>query len=84
MNKLPDWFDGDVYEIGDEVRNPFSGESYELDANELSMYDLIKGAEMIITMGIDLVDKDECIMIMTKGSEWFKKHNPKAYKILLD
>jgi len=83
MNKLPDWFDGDLYETGDEVRNPFSGESYELDANELSMYDLIKGAEMVISMGIPL-DKEECIMIMTKGNEWFREHNPKAYKILLD
>ena len=23
--ELPKWFDGEVYEIGDEVRNPFSG-----------------------------------------------------------
>jgi hypothetical protein len=83
MDKLPEWFDGDVYEIGDEVTNPFSGETITLTANELSMYDLIKGAEMVISMGIQL-DKDKCIMIMTKGSEWFKKHNPKAYKILLD
>jgi|TARA_R110001592_G_scaffold946_1_gene5506 hypothetical protein len=83
MNKLPDWFDGNVYEIGDEVRNPFSGETTTLTANELSMYDLIKGAEMVISMGI-AVDKDECFTIMTKGSEWFKEHNPEAYKILLD
>ena len=59
MKKLPDWFEGEIYEIGDEVRNPFSGDSYMLNANELSMYDLIKGAEMVMMMGI-AVDSDEC------------------------
>ena len=83
MSKLPDWFTGTVYDEGDEVTNPFSGETTTLTANELSMYDLIKGAEMVISMGI-AVDKDKCFTIMTKGSEWFKKNNPKAYKILLD
>lgn len=83
MNKLPEWFDGEIYELGDEVRNPFSGGTCLLTAEELSMYDLIKGAEMVISMGISL-DKEECIMIMTKGNEWFREHNPKAYKILLD
>jgi len=83
MNKLPDWFDGNIYETGDEVRNPFSGESYELDANELSMYDLIKGAEMVIALGMPL-NKEECTMVMTKGNEWFREHNPEAYRILLD
>ena len=35
--KLPKWFDGEVYEIGDEVRNPFSGEVCVLTAEELSI-----------------------------------------------
>ena len=30
MSKLPDWFDGTVYDKGDVVRNPFSGEEFEL------------------------------------------------------
>jgi len=83
MKKLPDWFEGEIYEIGDEVRNPFSGETCLLNANELSMYDLVKGAEMIIAMGVAL-DTDECVKIMKEGVEWFKESNPKAYKILLD
>jgi len=83
MSKLPDWFEGEIYEIGDEVRNPFSGETALLTADELSMYDLVKGAEMIIVMGVAL-DTDECIKIMKEGAEWFKEHNPEAYKILLD
>ena len=83
MNKLPDWFEGEIYEMGDEVRNPFSGETALLTADELSMYDLVKGAEMVIAMGVSL-DKDECIKIMKEGAEWFKEHNLEAYKILLD
>jgi len=83
MSKLPDWFKGKTYEKGDEVTNPFSGETALLTADELSMYDLIKGAEMIIVMGVAL-DTDECIKIMKEGAEWFKEHNPEAYKILLD
>ena len=83
MNKLPDWFEGEIYEMGDEVRNPFSGETALLTADELSMYDLVKGAEMVIAMGVAL-DNEECIKIMKEGAEWFKEHNPEAYKILLD
>ena len=83
MNKLPDWFEGEIYEMGDEVRNPFSGETALLTADELSMYDLVKGAEMVIAMGVAL-DNDECIKIMKEGAEWFKEINPEAYKTLLD
>ena len=38
---LPDWFNGTVYEEGETITNPFSGESYDLNAGEVSMYDLI-------------------------------------------
>jgi hypothetical protein len=44
---LPDWFDGTIYDEGDTVTNPFSGESYELNAGELSMYDLIMGTTYV-------------------------------------
>jgi len=80
---LPKWFDGEVYEIGDEVRNPFSGETCLLTAEELSMYDLVKGAEMVLQMGVAM-DKEECYEIMRKGSDWFIQNNPQAYMILLD
>ena len=83
MDKLPDWFTGTLYDEGDEVTNPFSGETITLTSNELSMYDLVKGAEMVIAMGVAL-DNDECIEIIKEGVEWFKENNPKAYKILLD
>ena len=79
--QLPDWLDGEVYEIGDEVTNPYSGETCFLDAAELSMYDLIKGVEMALYMG---VPSDEAYDIIHQGSTWFLTKNPKAYMILLD
>ena len=72
-NKLPKWFDGIIYEKGGIVVNPFSGEEYELNNIELSMYDLIKGAELFNEW--DLV---------RKSIDWFRKNNPKAYIVLLD
>ena len=81
IKALPDWFDGEVYELGDEVRNPFSGETCLLDAAELSMYDCIKGLEMALLMGIQ---SDDYIEIMRKGQDWFLLKNPNAYMILLD
>jgi hypothetical protein len=81
--KLPKWFDGQIYEIGDEVRNPFSGETCLLTAEELSMYDLIQGAQMAIAMGMP-VDHEECYEMMQKGGDWFLANNPSAYMVLLD
>ena len=49
--KLPDWFDGVLYEEGDVVKNPYSGESIELNNVELSMYDFVNGANFVIEMG---------------------------------
>ena len=79
---LPNWFEGEVYEIGDEVRNPFSGETVLLDAAELSMYELIKGAEMVMLMGV--ADVSRCIDIIDQGKDWFIIKNPNAYMKLLD
>ena len=80
--QLPDWFEGEIYEVGDEVRNPYSGETVLLDAAELSMYDLVKGAEMVMQMGV--ADMDRCIDIMNQGKDWMLAKNPQAYMTLLD
>ena len=80
--QLPNWFEGEIHELGDEVINPYSGETALLDAAELSMYDLIKGAEMVMTMGV--ADMDQFIDIINQGKDWFLAKNPKAYMTLLD
>ena len=80
--KLPSWFNGELYEEGGTVRNRFSGEEYELNAMELSMYDFIMGATMTAEMGI--FNTPNHIQELRKGLDWFKQHNAEAYMILLD
>jgi hypothetical protein len=70
---MPKWFNGVVYESGDIVSNPFTGETTELTAKELSMYDLIIGAQVC-----------EKWTIVQKGLDWFRRENPSAYMTLLD
>ena len=82
--KLPKWFEGEVYTKGDTVRNPFSGETYELNAEELSMYDLIMGCQFIIEMNKGWERTSGVQNDMRKGLDWFRKNNPKAYMVLLD
>ena len=81
MSKLPKWFNGTAYKQGDTVTNPFSGESYELNADLLSMYDFIIGASTLMEMGM-YAPKN--ITDMRKGLDWFRKNNVEAYMILLD
>ena len=73
--ELPKWFEGARYTEGDTVKNPFSGQSYYLNANELAMYDLIMGAQLVQPTNWDTV---------RKGLDWFRSANPKAYMVLLD
>ena len=80
-NKLPKWFDGVIYEKGETVANQFSGEEIYLNAEELSMYDLVKGAEMMAHIS---GWNDRLIDIIQKGIKWMRKNNPKAYMVLLD
>lgn len=79
--KLPKWFKGELYEVGDEVRNPFSGDTCLLTAVELSMYDFIMGANLVIEMG---VGRKGIVNDVRKGLSWFRTHNPSAYMTLLD
>tara|TARA_B100000953_G_scaffold262675_1_gene229027 strand:+ start:162 stop:428 length:267 start_codon:yes stop_codon:yes gene_type:complete len=85
-NKLPKWFDGELYSEGDIVTNSFSGEKYELDAEQLSMYDFIMGCQYIIEMqgGPFSESSTDIQNDMRKGLDWFRKNDEKAYKVLLD
>ena len=50
LTTLPKWFNGTIYEKGDTVTNPFSGEEYKLTNLELSMYDFIQGAQLMFAI----------------------------------
>ena len=79
--KLPKWFDGTVYEKGGEVENRFGGDSIELNNLELSMYDFIMGATIMIEMGMH---HDSLLEDHRKGLQWFRQNNVEAYYVLLD
>ena len=80
--KLPKWFKGELYEEGAEVTNRFGGDSCYLNNVELSMYDFVIGASIVMEMsgGYKHTDVNE----LRKGLDWFRKNNPTAYMILLD
>lgn len=70
---LPKWFDGEIYNEGATVTNPYTGETVDLSAEELSMYDVIKGAEFT-----------RSYKLLQRGLDWFRRANPEAYMTLLD
>ena len=85
----PKWFEGVVYQEGTTVRNPFSGETYKLNALELSIYDFIIGANIFLEQSfenkVEPNDKTERITKdLYKGLDWFRSNNAKAYMVLLD
>ena len=77
--KLPKWFDGELYTEGAEVTNRFGGGAIHLSAVELSMYDFIMGATMCMEMGMPCNVNE-----LRKGLSWFRKNNASAYMVLLD
>ena len=80
--KLPKWFKGSLYNEGATVRNRFSGEEYELNNVELSMYDFVIGATVAMEMG--MFNTPYHIQELRKGLDWFRTHNAEAYMVLLD
>ena len=81
--KLPAWFEGMQYDKGDTVKNKFSGEEYELNAVELSMYDFVIGSQLVFEMAPRSITQKQ-VNDFQKGLDWFRKNNSKAYMVLLD
>ena len=80
--KLPKWFKGELYEEGAEVTNRFGGDSCYLNNVELSMYDFVIGASMVLEMPGGY--KHTSVTELRKGLDWFRKNNSEAYMVLLD
>ena len=80
--QLPKWFKGELYEEGAEVKNRFGGDSCYLNNVELSMYDFVIGASIVLEMsgGYRHTNVDE----LRKGLDWFRMNNAEAYMVLLD
>ena len=85
---LPKWFNGTIYDKGETVTNPFSGEEYKLTNLELSMYDFIMGAQMTFAVHQEkqpnIPISKKLIKDFEKGLDWFRRSNAKAYMVLLD
>ena len=79
--KLPKWFNGQVYDKGAVVRNRFGGAEIELNNVELSMYDMVMGASIITEMGCG---GPRIIKDLRRGLDWFRTYSPEAYMVLLD
>ena len=77
--KLPKWFNGELYKKGAIVQTRFSGEEYKLNSIELSMYDFVMGSVIMSEMG----DTD-VVPNLRRGLDWFRMHNARAYMVLLD
>lgn len=81
--EIPKWFKGMIYSSGEEVRNPFSGECYTLNALELSIYDFIMGSQQVFEMAPKSVTPKQ-VNDFHKALNWFRKNNVEAYMVLLD
>ncbi len=80
---IPKWFKGMIYDNGETVVNPFSGEEYKLNGIELSMYDFIMGSQYVFEVAPKTVTTKQ-INDFHKALNWFRKNNVEAYMILLD
>ena len=56
-----------------ELQNPFSGEKATVPGYAAAVYDVIKGAESL-----------HQYKTVEKGLDWFSRHFPKQYMVLLD
>ena len=80
---IPKWFKGMIYDKGESVTNPFSGECYTLNGLELSVYDFIMGSQYVMEVAPKTVTEKQ-INEFHKALSWFRKNNSDAYMVLLD
>lgn len=75
METIFDLFPGiQVYDKENvDVKNPFSGETFNLTPEEVAVYDYLKGCELI-------GDYEG----LRRGIDWFMDNNVEAYMTLLD
>ena len=71
-----------------EIRkNRFNGESIQLTKEEANKYDAIINNEWAATQEDELrqdVGISQLWEAVRRDLDWFRKHNPKAYMVLLD
>ena len=78
--KLP--FDCAVGTEPETIQNPFSKESITIPADAVAVYDVTMGYNHIAERSGN--PNHHGWKIVRKGLDWFMKHEPKAYMVLLD
>ena len=73
MSKIKLPFQCIVGTESEKISNPFSGESITLPPEAVAVYDTIMGCQMVGDY-----------KRMQKGLDWFSRHFPEAYMVLLD
>ncbi len=68
----------------EKISNPFSGDTYELDAIEEAVYSVVKGAEWSLNTPNSPVPAKLAQTMFNDGIDWFKMNNTQAYMTLLD
>ena len=69
------------------VSNPLSGADILLDPQEIAVYDVIMGSTMTaeeMSQKGEHKEAERLYKDVRKGSDWFRKYNPKAYMVLID
>ena len=73
-------FTCEVFADAETVSNPFTGESILLSPDAVAVYDVIMGMQWLAEQTND----EEHWDIVRAGLDWFRKHEPRAYMVLLD
>ena len=73
MSKIKLPFQCMVGTESEKITNPFSGQSITLQPEAVAVYDTIMGCQLIGDY-----------KTMQKGLDWFRRHFPEAYMVLLD
>ena len=81
-NPLP--FDCVVLDSPETIKNPYSGESIELQPDAVAVYDCLKGAEYLAS-GASIDDGGHPLWVKVReGLDWFREYYAKEYMVLLD
>jgi|TARA_Y100000816_G_C26039424_1_gene544322 hypothetical protein len=80
--KLP--FDCAVGTEPETVQNIFGGDSVTIPADAVAVYDVIMGSNLMAEKTSDPKMRDKHYKTVRKGLDWFMRHEPKAYMVLLD
>ena len=80
--KLP--FDCAVGTEPETVQNIFGGDSVTIPADAVAVYDVIMGSNLMAGKTSDPKMQDKLYEEVRKGCDWFRKHEPEAYMVLLD